>query len=364
MFGECLKLARKRSGLSLRALSGAIGNRASAQAIGQYERGEMMPASDVLDLLAKVLDVSPQYLMSDQVLELRDMEFRKRSGTSARDRAAVEAAVIEELQRYCAIEQILRQASPEWQVPRLGRRFLGCLEEAEFLAMELRREWRLGIDPIPNMTELLEERGIKVLLIALPDKISGLTCTVRQSQDNALLSVIVVNAMHSLERRRLTFAHELGHRVFDMDSPVDHEKAATEFAGAFLVTREHLESQLGSRRNALSYGELVQLKRQYGVSAAGLLVRLNRYGIIDVQTLTYAFQTFAKGWRLEEPEPIETVELRGQIEKPRRFRRLCYRALAERYISPSKAMELLKQPLDRVEQAMRGPELVDAHAGR
>jgi len=188
VFGERLKLARKRAGLSLRALSAGIGSRVSAQAIGKYERGEMMPGSDALDLLAKVLDVSPQYLMSDQVVELSDMEFRKRTGTSARDRAAVEVAA--------------------------------------------------------------------------------------------------------------------------------------------------------------------------------LLVRLNRYGIIGDQTLAYAFQTFAKGWRAEEPEPIEAVELRGQLEKPRRFQRLCYRALAERYITPGKAMELLKQPLDHIEQAMRGPEVADAHAGR
>ena len=364
MFGERLRLARKRRGLSLRALSDALGNRVSAQAIGKYERGEMMPGSDVLDRLASVLDVSPQYLMSKEVLELSDMEFRKRSGTSARDRAAVETAAIEQLQRYCAIERILRQASPEWRIPRLSRRFLGCIEEAEFLAMEWRKQWRLGIDPISNMTELLEERGIKVLLIELPENVSGLTCSVKQSRDNTRLSVIVVNARHSLERRRLTLAHELGHRVFDPDSPVIHEKAATEFAGTFLVTRAHLQSQLGSHRNALGYDELVQLKRQYGVSAAALLVRLNRYGIIDDQTLTYAFQTFAKRWRVEEPEPLEPVELRGQLEKPRRFQRLCYRALAERYISPSKAMELLQEPLNRIEQAMRGPEFVDAHADR
>ena len=92
--------------------------------------------------------------------------------------------------------------------------------------MELREEWRLGVDPIANMTELLEERGIKVLLIKLPDNVSGLTCSVKRSHDNARLSVIVVNERHTLERRRLTLAHELGHRVFDPDSPVNQEKAA------------------------------------------------------------------------------------------------------------------------------------------
>ena len=360
MFGERLRLARKRSGLSLRALSDAIGNRVSAQAIGNYERGEMMPSSEVLDRLSKVLEVTPQFLMSNQVLELHDMEFRKRSGTSARDRAAVEAAAIEQLQRYVTIERILHQASPEWHVPTLARRFLGCLEEAEFLATELRKQWQLGIDPIPNMTELLEEQGIKVLLIELPKNVSGLTCSVRQAHDDTRLSAIVVNASHSLERRRLTLAHELGHLVLDPESPVNHEKAATEFAGAFLVTRLHLQRELGPHRSALGYQELVQLKRQYRVSAAALLVRLNRYGIINDQTLSYAFRTYARRWRVEEPEPIEPMEQSGQLEKPRRFERLCYRALAERYVSPSKAMELLKQPLECIEQAMKGPEFVDA----
>ena len=42
MFSERLKLARKRSGLSLRALSSAMGGIVSAQAIGKYERAEMM----------------------------------------------------------------------------------------------------------------------------------------------------------------------------------------------------------------------------------------------------------------------------------------------------------------------------------
>ena len=78
---------------------------------------------------------------------------------------------------------------------------------------QLKMSRRLGIDPVPNMTELLEEKGIKVLLLDLPDSVSGLTCSVTQSHDDTPLSVIVVNAMHSLERRRLTLAHELGHRV-------------------------------------------------------------------------------------------------------------------------------------------------------
>ncbi len=361
MFGERLKLARKKAGLSLRALSDALNNEVSAQAIGKYERGDMMPGSRVLTNLAKTLEAAPEYLLSNQVLELRGMEFRKQSGTSARDRAAVEAAVIDHLERYLAVEKILEQSNAEWRVPKLKSRFLGCLEEADDLAMELRHAWNLGIDAIPNMTELLEKQGIKVVLIELPRGVSGLTCMVRQASSEGNLSVLVVNAGLSLEQRRLTLAHELGHCIIDKESPVDHEKAANAFAGAFLVPKVHLVQETGSRRNALGYQELVQLKRTYRVSAAALLVRLMKVGVIDEQTLSYAFQTYAKGWRLVEPDPIEPEEKRGEFEKPRRFDRLCYRALAERYISPSKAMELLQQPLEYIEQAMKGPAAVDAN---
>ena len=53
MFSERLKIARKRSGLSLRELSSRMEGIVSAQAIGKYERDEMMPSSTVAIALAK-----------------------------------------------------------------------------------------------------------------------------------------------------------------------------------------------------------------------------------------------------------------------------------------------------------------------
>ena len=98
MFGDRLKVARKRAGYSLRGLSDAIEGQVSAQALGMYERGEMMPRSIVLLALTKQLTVSPEYLLSDQIESLEAVEFRKLSGTSARERATVEAEVIDRLQ--------------------------------------------------------------------------------------------------------------------------------------------------------------------------------------------------------------------------------------------------------------------------
>ena len=355
MFGDRLKLARKKAGYSLRGLAEALDKEVSAQAIGKYERGEMMPSSGVLLRLTKLLDVSVEYLLSDQVEELEAVEFRKLSGTSARDRAKVEATVIDRLQRYLAVEEILNVDSGAWKEPRCGNRSLDAEDDGETLSKDLRKEWKLGLDPIPNMTALLEDQGIKVLVIPLPDKVSGLTCLVRRQRHKKKIPVIIVNQDITLERRRLTLAHELAHRLLDEISPVDHEKASNVFAGAFLIPQEHLVREVGRHRSALGYNELIHLKRMYRVSAAALLVRLKQIDVIDSSTLAYAFQTFARKWRKTEPVPMEGPGSEGKFELPRRFERLCYRALAEGFISLSKATELLQQPTSVIEEGLKGP---------
>jgi hypothetical protein len=57
------------------------------------------------------------------------------------------------------------------------------------------------------MTSLLEDRGIKVLVVDLPGGVSGLTCLVRRPRHKSMVPVIVVNRGVTLERRRLTLAH-------------------------------------------------------------------------------------------------------------------------------------------------------------
>ena len=360
MFGYRLKLARKKAGYSLRGLAEALQDSVTAQAIGKYERGEMMPSSSVLLRLSRTLGVSLEYLLSDQVEELEALEFRKLSGTRVGDRARVEAQAIDHLQRYLAVEEILDLDSAEWKASEFGNRYLKLLDEGEDMARELRSDWELGIDPIPNMTALLEERGIKVLVIALPAGVSGLTCLVRRPRHKKKIPVIIVNKDHSLERRRLTLGHELAHRMIDEDSPVDHEKASNVFAGAFLIPRNHLIREVGKSRKAFGYEELIQFKRMYRVSGAALLVRLRQIGVIDQSALAYAFQTVARGWRKDEPAPLERKGQEGRHELPRRFEMLCYWALAEQLISPGKASELLQQPLAMIEQGMKGPAEADA----
>jgi Zn-dependent peptidase ImmA (M78 family)/DNA-binding XRE family transcriptional regulator len=358
MFGDRLKLARKKAGLSLQALSRQVSPAVSAQAISKYESGKMMPSSAVLVGLGKALGVSLDFLMSSQVAGLSGVEFRKHSGTSAQDRAQAEALVIEKLEDYLAIEDILGLTAPEDPFAAARRGSVRSFADVEQAARNLRDAWQLGIDPIPSMTDLLEEKGIKVIEVDLPPRFDGLACDVKRTGGQPDTEVVVISSRTNIERRRFNLGHELAHRIVGVAADagdLDVEKAMHRFAAAFLAPEEHLRQEVGEQRQGITYHELMQLKRSYGLSAAAMLIRLRDVGLLPAATVEYAFRTYARAWRASEPEPIQDEEGLGAFEKPLRFERLVYRALAEDLISPVRAARLLKLPLDRIEEAMRGP---------
>lgn len=354
MNGERLKLARKRLGLSLRGLAARMNSLVSAQAIGKYERGEMCPSAEVLKSLSKVLGVSFSYLMAAQEVELEGVEFRATKGVSARARARVETEVIEGVEKYLQIEDILELNLEGCGFCSILPRRLKNELAAEELAEEVREEWQLGIDPISNMTELLEEKCVKVLLLQLPNDVSGLTCGVKCSRKSVDVPVIVVNKEHSLERRRFTLAHELGHLLIHPKSKLDIEVLCNRFAGAFLVNRKHLLEEIGKNRSSFSVREIMDIKRLYRISAAAFLIRLEQVGVLSPCAKERAFRSYAKQWRFSEPEPLESSSECGKFESPVRFERLVYRAVAEDLISLSKASELLNLPVAKVEFGIRG----------
>ena len=338
MIGQKLKVARAAAGLSLRDLSARIGGRVTAQAIGKYERNEDMPSSGVLIALARALGVSEDYLLSASELALEGAEFRKKAGSSAREEAALEARAIHFMERYLAIEDLLNLRSVEWEKPWSAPYPVKELRDAEDAARSVREEWGLGNDPIPNLAELLEERGIKILSLDLDD-IDGLAAKVRR-KDREAARVIVIKKSTWSERKRFNLAHELGHMVIDPAQGLDEEKAAHRFAGAFLIPADVLSSEVGAKRSSISLGELVALKQRFGVSIQAIAYRCKDLGILNQAAFARLFKIFAqRGWRA--PPYEEPGRLDPEVEEPKRFERLCYRALAERVIGESRAAELL-----------------------
>ena len=63
MFGQRLRLARRKAGLSMQALADRLDPKISAQAISKYEAEKMLPSSRVLVGLGRALGVSLDILM-------------------------------------------------------------------------------------------------------------------------------------------------------------------------------------------------------------------------------------------------------------------------------------------------------------
>lgn len=351
LIGNRLKLARSAAGLSLRALEGRIGRRVTAQAIGKYERDETMPSSGVLIALAEALGVTVEYLTSDQDLVLEAVEFRKKAISRKREERRVQAGVVDLLERYLAVEELLALPSTEWDKPREAPYpVVGDLAAVDHAALSLRTHWGLGRNPIPSMVELLEESGIKVLAFDL-NTIGGLTAYARRGASR-VASVIVVNFRDAGERQRFTLTHELGHLVLDVDAGADAEKAAHRFAGAFLMPADVLRMAIGRRRTSVGWNELFSLKRRFGVSVQALVYRCRDLGIINDALYERLFRAMSRfGWR--SPPYAEPGQLAP--ERPSRFERLCTRAVAEKVISDAKAAELLGKSVRELHRWMEQP---------
>lgn len=337
MIGARLKRARAASGLSMKALGEQAG--VSANMIKKYEHDESMPSSGVLLKLGRALDVRSEYFFRPVNMELTRIEYRKRANAPASVLKRVEADVLEQAERW----QELANLWPRFPVSKFDEirdlpDSLNDLEQIEKVAERVRTAWKLGMNPIPDLVDLLESHGVLVIVTEVEDqaKFSGLQAVVAEQP------VIVISVNWPGDHQRFTLAHEFGHLLLHkrLDPALDEEKACNRFAGAFLLPAVSIRQQLGKKRHGLEMYELFLLKHEFGLSMQACLYRATDLGIIDESVRKRLFMRFSsQGWRKKEPGeacPGERTVL---------FQQLVHRALGEGIINESKAAELLKTPL-------------------
>lgn len=343
-FGHRLKQARSMAKLSLRELSEAIDHRVSYNALSKYEKGEMMPGSEVMAALAAALHQPADFFFRSFKVELAEVNFRKRVKLSATEQGSIIEKARNFFERYAEVEELLG-CRIEYHAPFADHPPITAAEEAEALAKALREEkWNLGGDPLPNIHELMELQGIKVHEARTDDEaFDGFSGTANGSP------VVVIAGWldKNLPRKRMTEAHELAHVVLPIDetlSEAEQEKIVRRFAGALLLPEEAFRTMFGEARQTISLGELIQMKAFFGVSIMAIMKRAEQLGLIP-STVYQRFCIVAnqQGWR-RDGEPGDD-RYRGN-ESHSRFRQLVFRAVAEGVISSSKGAAFLGIPLD------------------
>ncbi len=331
-FGNRLKSARKMAGLSMDELVNKAGGIVTKQAISKYERGIMKPSSQIVISLASALDVKPEYFFRPASIKLSNMQFRKRAKLPAKNVESLKQRTIDFLERYMELEELV--GIKEKFVNPLLNYSINSLEDVEKAVLKLRNSWKLGLAPIVNLLELLEEHGIKVYEVKNIDDFDGLSAKVGDIQ------VIVINKSLSPDRIRFTAAHELAHILCRLPKKSHREKLCHTFAGAFLLPKEILEKELRKKREQITLWELGEIKKLYGISMQAIVKRAHMLGVVS----EFYYRRFReminqKGWN--KREPVDYTRKEESI----RFRQLLHYAVSEGIITLSRAAELANMSL-------------------
>jgi Zn-dependent peptidase ImmA (M78 family)/DNA-binding XRE family transcriptional regulator len=346
MLGNRIHRARKAAGLNQRELAEQAN--ISAMAISKYEREINFPSSGVLIALAKALGVRTEYFFRQIEIELGDVDYREHHKLPAKEEAKVLADIIEQAERWIELEEFIPTAwSVPFELPDKLPQQIKTFDEIESISTALRQSWNLGLNPIPDLIDTLESKGVKVFVTRYDEhkNFNGLSTTVNGSP------LVVVGKHWPGDRQRFTLAHELGHLVLKnrlaKKFTSNEETACNRFAGAFLAPDAMVRGILGEHRTWLEPQELNILKDEYGLSMGGWIYRAFDLGIINKQVMQKIWRYFrSKGWKEKEPG------VQYPRERPNLFAQTIYRALAEDLIGESKAAELL------------GMSVMDLHACR
>jgi len=333
MVGKRIAQARKSASLSLRSLAEKVG--VSQTTISKYEKEQSTPDSTMLIALAKALGVKVAYFFKVNTnIELTNLEYRKRK-VSQKELESIKSKVINFVERRFELESLYPKAeSIKFEVPNGLPKYIQFQYNIDEVALKLREIWNLGEDPIADLSEILESKGIKVFMIdeSAKNNFDGLAGLANGEQ------IITISKDWTGDRQRFTLAHELGHLILEgrLDSNIDEERASDRFAGAFLLPEKALKEKLGEKRKSLEIAELAMIKAEFGVSMQVVFIRANQVKIISYEYSNSLWKLFKKeGWDIKEPsEPYPK-------EKVQRFKQLVLRAVSEECISESKGAELL-----------------------
>jgi Zn-dependent peptidase ImmA (M78 family)/DNA-binding XRE family transcriptional regulator len=325
-FAERLKSARKMKGWSLQELADNTDHSITKQALNKYEQNTMKPSGTVLLALAKALDIKPDYFLKTSNIQIAPVEFRKKAKLSAKQEESIKERVKDVLERYLEVEGLLN-INTKFNNP-IKNKVITAVEDVEEATLKLIAAWHLGYDPIPNVLEMLEDNAIKVIEIDAPDEFDGLSTFV------GTIPVVVVNKNYTIERKRFTALHELGHIVLKIEDGADKERICHAFAGAMLLPDDSLERLIGEKRNNIAMGELVSIKEQFGISVQAIMMRASLKGIIDKNAATRFWQNMRRN---KKEEGLGSFTGR---EKSYRFEHLICRLAAEEIVSLSKAANL------------------------
>jgi len=339
MISQRLRQLRLARGLSLEGLAARMGGIVTKQALSKYETGKAQPTMPVLTKLAAALGMKSAQLWGEPSFSVQFVAYRKGADLAKKEEGRVESLLKLALEDRVRLQELTQQGPPA-KLP-IGAWPVAKVEDAEQAANDLRMLWNLGVDPIANVTSVLEAHLVHVVEVDSEGRFDGLSASAQDEEGRTIAVAVASRIGVPGERQRFNLAHELGHLVIQaLPELQDEEKAAHRFASAFLAPAETVRALVGPRRASIKPTEMKILKYHFGMSIQALLYRLKDLDIITEWYYTKWCKDISHwGWKKKEPEELPA-------EQPQWLRITILRALAERLITRDEASRLLGETIE------------------
>lgn len=306
--GERLKLARIYRNMTASELADKIG--VSRQAVLQYEKNESKPKLETEFTIITTLHFPRDFFYMDNLnmVPVENTFFRALSTTKKIDLQTQE----EKTKFIVYIYEFLNNYFnyPQLDLPKIDIDIdLNNKDNIEDIANNVRNYWGLGFQPIENMVNLLENKGIIVSTLNINNKKIDAFTQVHEINNKEKYCVVLSNDKQSVARRNFDAAHELGHIILhkniekleelSSEEQKKLEDQANDFAAAFLLPQNAFFNDLKDPLNLEYYKEL---KKKWKVSIAAMVMRARQLGRINnskyvdlVKSMNY------RKWRTREP---------------------------------------------------------------
>lgn len=335
--GNRLKEMRIVRRITLEQLAHELGM--TKQAVSKYEHNQSIPSTVTINKMLSILDISFKYLCKEDISYSKEnsaLFFRTMSATTQN---SIEYADIKSRWGYEIISEMERPRDKLLNLPLLEDN-----SSIQQKSLDLRKFWGVGLLPISNIIELLENNGVLVFAVADND----LKTDAYSRIINGIPIIVINKSKGSAVRWRFSLAHELGHLVLHRSlSDIDFSSRSKEledeaniFAEYFLMPPDGLKKSVISAK----LDHFIPLKREWGVSIAAIIYHCNRIGIINSnKARSLQIQMSKQGWKKKEPLDNEI-----EFERPTLIERILSDQVKDKN-SFNLFNDAVRLPLDEIE---------------
>ena len=346
ILGERIRSLRKKLGITQQVLAEQVGFSAY-QIVSEIERGGRDVKAWELVRIADALHTEVRYLLAEHEPAPAHVLWRDYPEEGATE---MEASFLKSCTQYHALESLLGM-TPKRDLPVLELNpETASYGDVRLAARNVANALDLGGRPAASLIAVLEgDYSVKIWYKALAEAGSAASAVGDFGYG------ILMHREQAPWRRNFSFAHELFHLVTratiskesvgDNQSLTDKvERLANEFAANLLLPADVLEVEIEARvkHGKISYGDLVELARDFDVSTEALLWRMVhcrrltadqvRAVLNDPRFRSTDRSTMPANWR--QPAPL-----------PERFVRLAFLAYKRAKLSRARLAQLLETSL-------------------